>query len=398
MSVAAKRSLPLLGAVLVASLTLHAQSSSELKPSDDGIVRRAEFRSSLILTGELQAIEADKIMVPRTPSWQVPIRWMEEDGAVVTKGQTVVELENTQFTSELEQKQLEQARATNELHRKEADIQVNLADLRFQREQARTKHAKAKLDADVPPDLLPQRDYQEMQLELARAEVELEKAQENFTAAETAAEAELEELRIRLARSREQIRTAEEAIERLSLKAPRDGILVVTEKWGSGRKLQIGDNAFVGMAVATIPELSAMKVVGQLSDVDDGKIEVGMRAVCTLDTYPDLESSGVVTEISPIAKELDERSLRRAFNIEVVLDQADPELMRPGMSVRVEVSGNPLRDALVVPRTALDLNGETPILRLENGSEVEVTLGPCNPYECVIEEGATENARLETKR
>jgi len=37
-----------------------------------------------------------------------------------------------------------------------------------------------------------------------------------------------------------------------------------------------------------IPDLSTMKVVARLSDVDDGRIAAGDRAVCTLDTYPEL--------------------------------------------------------------------------------------------------------------
>ena len=80
-----------------------------------------------------------------------------------------------------------------------------------------------------------------------------------------------------------------------------------------------------------------MKVVAQLSDVDDGRIAVGMRVRCTLDTYPDRVFEGEVVSISPIAKEENNRSLRRFFQVEVLLVESAPERMRPGMSVKVEV-------------------------------------------------------------
>ena len=61
-------------------------------------VRMGTLQRRLLLTGELQAVDSEKIHVPRTPTWRMPIRWMEEDGALVTLGQKVLELDNVQFT------------------------------------------------------------------------------------------------------------------------------------------------------------------------------------------------------------------------------------------------------------------------------------------------------------
>ena len=72
---------------------------------------------------------------------------------------------------------------------------------------------------------------------------------------------------------------------------------VVAENRREGRKYQVGDNVWVGLAVMRIPDLNAMKVVAKLSDVDDGRIARGMRANCTLDIDPDRTFAGTVTEI-----------------------------------------------------------------------------------------------------
>ena len=45
--------------------------------------------------------------------------------------------------------------------------------------------------------------------------------------------------------------------------------------------------------------------------------------------------------------------LRRFFDVVVALDQTDPAVMRPGMSVRVEVVRRRAEEALLVPRAAL---------------------------------------------
>ena len=362
----------------------------------DGGLRshRGSFQARLLLTGELQAVEADTIIVPRTPNWQMPIRWMEDDGAAVTQGQRVLELDSTQFSSDLQERRLTAARARNQLLQKRSDIAVDLSDKRFAAEQARIQLEKNRIEAAVPEALRPRREHQEKQLELVRAEVEREKALEELDAAQRASESELEELEIALARARRDVQTADDAIESLTLFAPRDGILIAAENRQEGRKYQVGDNVWVGLAVMQIPELSRMKVDALLSDVDDGKIGTGMLAVCTLDTYPDIQFIGRVTSITPIAKEQGRQSLRRAFHVEIMLDSADPDRMRPGMTVKVEILPPPRHDALIIPRASIDFSADTPQVLLTDRSWIGVELGPCNALECVVEEGLAEGVRV----
>lgn len=393
--------LALAGLVILPALGC-ASSSPEpqaANPRDRELrVRRGTFQSHVLLTGELQAIEADRIVVPHTPAFRIPIRWMEEDGAWVTEGQKVLELDNTQFSGTLEEQRLAESTTLNQLMQKEADISVDSADKQFAVERARITLEKARIDASVPAEVLARREFQERQLALARAEVEHEKTLEELRTAREAGQAELEELRIKLAKVRDELRTAERAIDALILRAPRDGILSVAENRREGRKYQVGDQAWVGLSVMEIPDLSAMKVEATLSDVDDGKIEVGMQARCTLDTYPDEVFTGRVVEITPVASEQGWMSLRRAFDAVIELDTADPERMRPGMSVRVEVLAAPEQEALVAPRAALDFSGEQPTMTLANGTRVGVTLGACNAMECVVEDGPGEATVLRAAR
>ena len=357
-------------------------------------VYQGDFRQRVLLTGELKAVQAQNIIVPTTPTWQMPIRWMEQDGAYVVKGQTVLELDNAQFAGDLEQKRLAEAKTVNDLAKKEADIAVQLADKAFAVETARTALEKARLEASIPAELLPRREYQEKQLDLERKQVACDKAVEELESYQESSEAELDVLKIALRKARREIELAEKSIQALTLNAPADGILIVAENPREGRKFQVGDNAWTGLAVMRMPDLSAMKVVAWLSDVDDGSLQVGMPARCTLDTYPELEFSGEVAEISPIAQEHSWRSLRRAFRVTLNLGRADPERMRPGMSVKVEIEPEPRENVLLAPRAGLELASDPPRARLAAGGTRDVVLGPCNPTECVVEEGLEAGTRL----
>src|SRR5260370_3834946 len=81
--------------------------------------RRGDLRPRLLLTGELKAARAQPLVAPRTANFQLQIRWLAEDGAEVAAGQPVVEVDNSSFLSNLEQKRLTAAAAADELARLE---------------------------------------------------------------------------------------------------------------------------------------------------------------------------------------------------------------------------------------------------------------------------------------
>lgn len=358
------------------------------------VVRRGTFVATFLLTGELEAKTGEDFTVPRLPSWETTIRWMEADGARVKSGQKVVEFDDTSFGRDLEEKRLQRAQAASDLEEQRSQVEATLADKEFQVAQRRIALDKARSEAEVPRELLALRQWQERQLALERAQSDLDKAVEEYEAAKTANAERVEQREITVAKADREISAAEAAIARMTLVAPRDGIMVWADHPWEGRKLQIGDNAWVGMTVARLPDLRAMRVKAHLSDVDDGRIVPGLHAVATLDTYPDIPFRGRVTEIAPVAQEVERMSLRRGFEATIELEETDPERMRPGMSVRVEVEADRRDGVLLAPRAALDLAPSAPRALLARGGEADVRLGPCNAQECVVEDGLAEGEAL----
>lgn len=348
----------------------------------------------VLLTGELQAVRAQEVMVPRTPQWQVAIRWMVADGTAVAAGQRVLELDNSAVTSNLEERRLAARRAADSLERARAQALVNLLEREFAREQKRLTRDKAAIDADVPEALLSGREWQERRLALRRAEVELAKADDDLAAARRAAEADVEVARIELEKAQRQVEIAEAAIGALSVNAPAAGVLQVADHPWEGRKLQVGDVVWVGMPVLRLPDLDALQVEAVLFDVDDGSITVGAPARCTVDSYPEETLTGTVAAIAPVAQELRRGSQRRAFRVTVALERAETRRLLPGMSVKVEVEAERRDNAVLVPRPCLALAGTTTAVELVQGTPVSVRLGPCSAHECVVEEGLAAGARV----
>lgn len=190
------------------------------------------------------------------------------------------------------------------------------------------------------------------------------------------------------------MKTAEEAIELLTLRAPRGGIVVVHDHPWEPRKLQSGDGVWVGFPLAQIPDLDSLEVAASLADVDDGRVAVGMPATVTLDGYPSLRFPGVVRAISAVAQEGTRNAVRRAFRVVVDLGRVDAHLMRPGLSARVEIRRRIEPNALLVPRVSIDFEGKQPRVLLASGKTVGVKVGECNAQECIVVSGIEEGTRL----
>lgn len=360
----------------------------------DLVVRRGELTSRLLLSGKLVSADADLLAVPRTGVWQMQVRWMAPDGATVAAGETVVELDNTSFLSDLEAKRLEAERTTHDLARLEAETEAALAEKQFAVERERSELAAAELAADIPEGLLAARELEDRQLALARAQVELAKAEADLASHRLASAADLALKQVELATTRREIATSEEGIDKLVLRAPRAGVVVASTHPWHRRKVQAGDMVWVGLGVATLPDLSALAVDAALYDVDDGRVRPGMPAVCVLDAYPGERFPGRVTAVAPMARELAADSPLRLFRVAVALDRIDRERMRPGLSVRVEVLADRRPDVLLAPRAGLDLGAWPPRARLVSGGERPVRLGPCAPLDCVVLEGLAAGERL----
>jgi multidrug efflux pump subunit AcrA (membrane-fusion protein) len=360
---------------------------AEEPPPPPTLARVGPFEVRLVLTGALEAVRSSQLTAPRVPGGELQIRWMAEDGAPVGAGEKVLEFDNATFTTDLEDRKLTARKEEMELRRLEAQSRAEAAEKKFAVEERRVGFEKARLEADVPRELIPLRELREKELALERARAELEKAKDDLETHVRAKEQEIALKRLALQKTLYDIRVAEEAIEALVLEAPENGVLVVAELPWEGRKFQEGDNAWPGIVLMSLPDLSEMRVTARLSDVDDGLVKPGMKAKVTLDAHPDLEIEGEIASVSPVALETSPISLRRAFTVTVSLSETDPERMRPGMAARVDVLTDARERALLVPRSALVFTEEGARALLAGGELRDVELDGCSAFECVVREG-----------
>jgi len=377
------RRLPLVLLLIVVAGCFSGYSSDDAS-SRAPRVRRGQFIRELTLTGEIDAARGEMIAVPNLPSWQTSIKWIADDGTEVHRGDRVVELDNSQFTSGLDAKRTAVAQAEQEQQQKDAEAEADILQKKLDVETKQADYEKTKLDAAVPKEVVAARDYEDRQIKFKRATVELQKARAVLRSQLRAATSDRANLALNLEKAKRELTTADDAINALILKAPRDGIVVLKDHPWEGRKLKEGDPVFVGLGLVLLPDPTSIRVTAALADVDDRKIAVGMPAMVILDAYPATTYTGRIASISAVAQEntTNKQSLRRTFRVAVKLDRIDAARMRPGLSARVIIRRQAIDNALLIPRAAVAT------------VKKDVRIGDCNELDCVVLAGLKEGESL----
>jgi len=356
--------------------------------------RRGNLERRIVLTGTLEAVENTMVQVPQTTERRITLQWLAPDGAEVRQGDPIAEFDPSPFSTTLEsgRNQVLVAERTLNRLRKQAGADAEESDI--QRERAQATFAKAELDAKAPAEIRSRQEYENAQLALEQARAALLKSEEDRRAQQSASATRIKTQEQDLIAARRDLERAEDAVSVVRLTAPTDGILVIADHPWEGRRIQVGDTLWTGLAVAKVPDLSHMRVRAILWDVDDGALATGMKARCTLDAVPNRKFEGRVTDITPVAQEVRRLSLRRGFNVIIDLDTVDPETTRPGMSTHVNIALSGPTDAVLVPRSCLVFDGNQTFVSLANGRLREVSLGPCSAQECVVETGLDADVTL----
>jgi HlyD family secretion protein len=391
----------ILFAASVACGTSRASSPPLRSPAGEATVRRGDLDDVFLLTGELQAVHSTSLVTPRAES-DLQIRWMAEDGADVKEGDRVVDLDAGRLIQSMEDRRLRLRQAEVDLESHEHTAAAEIERKRVAVEKAVVERDKARIDAAVPREIQPAVEWQKKQNTLHEQEAALEKATLDRAAYAVAARSDVEVARVAVDKARRELDAAERQLSAMSAFAPKSGIFLIGNfyQWGpeGPRKLQPGDTVWPGYPLATIPDPSEMQVTATLPEVDHGRVSTGMAARCVLDTYPDRVFEGRIEEIGAIAAEPSQRfqpqGSRSGFLVRVSVARADP-LMRPGLSVRVEVVRRSWKRALFVPRRALRLEGGQAVVErkgLTGASAVRVS--DCTPLDCIVDGSLAEGDRV----
>jgi len=386
---AARCAFALLAGSALACGGVRAESGS---PTEARVERRT-VEDVFLLTGELAAVRAIELAVPRLPGMDggMQVKWIAQDGAEVAKDDVVVELDNGRVSGTLEERRTRAAQGAIALEQREAATDAERSVKAFEVEKTAVALAKAKVEADVPVELRARKEWHEKQQAMVKAEAALDKARVTLEAHDRTTAADLKVLRIALDKARREVAQSEESLRGLQLRAPRAGVVLLGRSPQEDRPVQLGDNLWPGLRAASLPDLSELEVAAYLPEVDDGRVLPGQAARVILDSALDRIHEGRVEVVAAVAQDA---RYAGGFKVRVSLAKTDSASMRPGLSARVEVVRRTFKDALVVPRGSVAWRDTQARVARPGGAFTDVTLSACLALECVIENGLGEGDRV----
>ena len=188
---------------------------------------------------------------------------------------------------------------------------------------------------------------------IAEANLRLRRAQVSASAAQiTTSRLALDEAALRLAET--------------EIRAPISGtVLSVAVERGSIVASAV-TNVSGGTSLATIADLTDLRVIGQIDEAQIGRVAVNQKVDIRVDAYPDRTFSGRVVRVSPLGVTV---SNVVTFDVEIVVTDSEARLLRSGMSADLEIETSRQTNVLLVPLAAVTTSGRQRTVRLVSGTD-----------------------------
>jgi len=350
-------------------------------------VMSGSFRQSIKQTGELVAVKASFIPMPSIDwqyGYQFKIIGLADHGKIVHKGDSILKLDATsvyKFIIEREDMlENELADAKKQVVQSENNIQE--LNAQFKSEQAaydlkKLEVDRSKFDSDVKKRI--------KELEFQQETIKLNKVKRNLDLKPKLDDFDRRIQIIKVVQRQNELNNAKETLKLFLLRSPLDGIFqVAVNEWTDNPQMwKVGDTPYQGQILASIPDVTRMKVKTYINESDVKRVYKGMKVIVRLDALPSVPFNGIITEISKVCVARDKE---KVFNVVVVIDESDLRL-KPGMTVNCEYILYESEKNMFVPNNCLlKERGHSYIFIKKGGSvrKVEVQAGAVNINHTVI--------------
>ena len=323
---------------------------------------------------------------------------------MVRKGDIVAE-----FDRQYQEMRLDDFRSTVEqgetnMRKVDAELDVTRKSREFSIEQARAAVERAKLDIRTTP-VRSQIQAEMLKLQLEEAEARLGQLLAQVKFQQISEQAQRRNTEISLEQSRKELEMAQRNIERMTMKAPMDGMVVMQQTFRGGEFSQIkkGDQLMPGQLFMQIVDPTSMVVNASINQADVELIRVGARARLHFDAFPGLELPGHVISIGAMTKTGGQRpSYVKEIPVIIKIDSVDPRII-PDLSVSADVVIAEARDEIMVPLESVyrDTPGGEPYVFVRTGAGFEkraVQLGLTTNVKAAVKGGVKEGETVATER
>jgi HlyD family secretion protein len=367
----------------VVGVVAAVRRASPATTADDvptGRVKRGDLDMKVFVTGELRASHSEMLTAPPIGGGALQITHLLHTGAVVKKGDLVMEFDPSEQHFKLDQNRSELLQAEQEITKSRADAAVVAAQDKVAMLKGRFDVRRAELDVQKN-ELVSTIDARKNDLALEQARrvlAELEQDVKSRSASNQAAISLAEEKRNKAKLAMDQ---AQGNIDKMRVAAPMDGLVALEKNEGaaggvffSGMSLpeyREGDQVQPGRSVGQVIDAKEMELSAKVGELEGNNIKEGQSVDIELDALPGTTFHGTVKRVGGAnTRRMWDDDTTTKFEVTIKLANTDPR-MRPGLTAHVFINGDPQKDALYAPRQALFLKDNKRVVYVRHGNSFD---------------------------
>ena len=280
-------------------------------------------------------------------------------GLRVKKGDPIAEFDRQYMLTRLDDYRASVAQAEASYKKLLSQIEVNKKAHNQTVTNALAAVDKAKLDMKTVA-VLSNMDSERRKLALEEAEARLRQLKEEIKFVDIGLAADKRTADLDLQKARLELKRAEVNTDRMIMKAPIDGLVVMMNTFRGSEfdQIKVGDQLMPGMMFMQVIESGSMIINATVNQADIERMRIGQKAKVNFDAFPGLELPAHVSAIGSVGRASRSRpDWVKDMAVMLKLDQMDPRVI-PDLSVSCNVVLSAGDAPLVVPLEGIFRDGK----------------------------------------
>jgi HlyD family secretion protein len=288
---------------------------------------------------------------------------------------------------------------SKKLHAQGFITDTALQDDEFALYKADIELKKAELALEILETYTHEAAVAQKKSDVTEAEKELARTKKEAAAQEALKKANLESKKNQLELATDRLEEKEEQKANCKIHAPAPGLVVYANlDWWRDNRIEEGAEVHKRQTLIELPDPSVMQVIVKVHESKKDKIQVGQRAMITVEGVPDETFTGSVTQIAPLADQA-HRWLNpdlKQYRTEITLDKADARLT-PNATAEAEIVVDYMEGVLALPIQAVYGFGGEQYVFAKDGDDIhpsKVKLGASSTEYAQVLEGVKSGERI----
>lgn len=314
------------------------------------------------------------------------------EGTIVQEGDYIAQLDRSDYTNTLTEAQQSLETLQNNLEMTILDTAVTLSALRDDITNQKYVVQEAKITLDESK-FEPPATQRKAEINLNKQQRALDQAIKNYSLRRAQALTDIATSRKKLRDGQDYVASLQDFLAKFRITAPKAGIVMYKEEFnGAKRKAGSSLNPF-DMVVATMPDLSSMISKVYVSEIEVNKVNIGQKAVITIDALPGKSINGTITSVANVGEVLP-NSDAKMFEVLIKVDGTDSEL-RPEMTSWNKIIIKSIDDAIFIPLECVHAGTDSiPYVVRKNKTKQVVVLGDENEKNVIVKQGLEEGTPI----